>query len=93
MVLSHIGCHDRRAKGQTMSDKNKINPMLAARLIPGMSMREWYAGQVLAGFCANPAIFSANGVTGWKLVNSSESDLVEYAIYLADIIAARKATP
>ena len=45
----------------------------------GMSMRQYYKGQILAGFCANPAIFAANSKSGWSLVNCTEADLLGYA--------------
>lgn len=57
----------------------------------GMTLREYYAGQALAGFYANPAAFAANSRSGWALVNCSESQLIDYCNVLADtLIAASK---
>lgn len=57
----------------------------------GMSVRDWFAGQALAGFSANTAIFAANSQNGWDLVNASARDLADRAYWLADaMIAARK---
>lgn len=50
----------------------------------GMTLRDYYAGQIMAGFCANPAIFAANPNHGWGLVNCVDADLVGYAGKLAD---------
>lgn len=50
----------------------------------GMSLRQWYKGQILAGFCANPAIFSPNASCGWALCNCTPADLIDYAAKLAD---------
>ncbi len=58
----------------------------------GMSLRDWFAGQALAGFAANNAVFAANDQNGWELVNASERDVANRAYWLADaMIAARKA--
>lgn len=60
----------------------------------GMSLRDYYAGQVIAGFCANPAIFAANDMCGWGLVNSTGFSLGRYAFEIADdMLAARAASP
>lgn len=62
----------------------------------GMTLRQWYAGQALAGFCANPAVFAANGMCGWKLANATEEDMAGYCLHLAEkmILAESKpATP
>jgi hypothetical protein len=50
----------------------------------GISVRDCAALKALQGFCANPAVFSANGMTGWGLVNCSEEQLTNYAYFLAD---------
>lgn len=42
------------------------------------------ASRILAGFCANPSVFAANGVSGWSLVNCTDGDLIGYALHLAD---------
>lgn len=49
------------------------------------------AAQILAGFAANPAIFAANDLCGWCLVNSTDADIAGYAVRLADeLIEASK---
>lgn len=56
-----------------------------------LDLRDWLAGQALAGFAANTAIFAANNQNGWDLVNASARDLADRAYWLADaMIAARK---
>lgn len=50
----------------------------------GMSLRDYFAGKALQGLCANPAVFAANGINGWKLVNCSDADLTSYTYFLAD---------
>ena len=58
---------------------------------PGMTLRDWFAGQALAGLCANPSIHQPNGMCGWSLVNCHTDDLARYALHLADaMIEARK---
>jgi hypothetical protein len=61
----------------------------------GMSLRAWFAGQALTGFCANPAIYASNGRTGWGLVNTTEADLAHYCGVMADamLVALEKETP
>jgi hypothetical protein len=51
---------------------------------PGMTLRDYLAGQALAGFCANPSVFAPNPTSGWGLVNSSEQGLTAYAYQIAD---------
>ncbi|MCL6653528.1 hypothetical protein A6R70_14645 [Agrobacterium rubi] len=59
---------------------------------PGMTLRDHFASQALAGFAGNPAIFAANNQNGWELVNASARDLADRAYWLADaMIAVRKA--
>lgn len=59
-----------------------------------MTLRDYFAGQVLAGLCANPAVHASNPNSGWGLVNCTTHDLVGYAYSLAEhAIEARKATP
>lgn len=42
--------------------------------------------KIIAGFCANPAVFGPNGMTGWNLVNCNEGELVNYAFKIANEI-------
>lgn len=58
----------------------------------GMTLRDYAAIKVLAGFAANPAIFAANGMTGWGLVNCTEEQLCQSALCIADaMLKARTA--
>lgn len=58
----------------------------------GMSLRDYFAAKVLQGFAANPAVFAANSMSGWSLVNCTDADLVGYAYKIADIaVEARSA--
>jgi hypothetical protein len=50
----------------------------------GMTLRDYGAFKALQGFCANPAVFAANGISGWGLVNCTEEQLSNYAYFLAD---------
>lgn len=54
----------------------------------GLSKREYFAAKVLQGLCANPAVFAANGVSGWSLVNCSEDQLTDLCALLADKLMA-----
>jgi len=58
----------------------------------GMTLRDYTAIKVLAGFAANPAIFAANGMTGWGLVNCTEGQLCQAALSIADAMLKAKAT-
>lgn len=49
-----------------------------------LTMREEAAMRILAGFCANPAVFASNSMNGWDLVNCTDKQLVDYAWRLAD---------
>jgi hypothetical protein len=57
----------------------------------GMTLRDYFAGQALAGLCANPSIHAPNGNSGWSLVNCTTDDLVGYAFHLADDALAARA--
>jgi len=50
----------------------------------GITIRDYFAAKALQGFCANPAIFAANAMNGWHLVNCKEPELCDYAYHLAD---------
>jgi hypothetical protein len=57
----------------------------------GMTLRDHFAGKVLAGFCANPAVFAGNDRNGWDLVNCTEPQLAQVAYRIAgEMIAARE---
>jgi len=56
---------------------------------PGMSLREYYAGQALMGFCANPGVHQPNSYCGWSLVNITEEQLALVCVaYAESMIAA-----
>lgn len=59
----------------------------------GMSLRDWFAGQALAGLAGNPGgPYQANSMSGWGLVNCQPRDIAGEAYALADaMLAARKA--
>lgn len=50
----------------------------------GMTLRDYHAGKALQGFCANPAVFASNGMSGWDLVNCTEEQLAQVCHRLAD---------
>lgn len=58
----------------------------------GMSLRDWFAGQALAGLCSNPGgPIQANGMSGWGLVNCTMGDVAREAYAIADaMLEARK---
>lgn len=56
----------------------------------GMSLRDWLAGQALAGFCANTAVFAANSYNGWQLINCSDHDLARQCLALADAMLVER---
>ncbi|NTG94222.1 hypothetical protein [Rhizobium rhizogenes] len=58
----------------------------------GMSLRDWFSGQALAGLVGNPGgPYQANGQNGWDIVNCDVNHVAETCFRLADaMIAARK---
>jgi len=58
----------------------------------GMALRDWFAGQALAGFCANPSgPHRLDPEIGFGLVDCDTCDVADYAYDLADaMLAARK---
>ena len=60
----------------------------------GMSLRDYFAGQALAGLCANPGgPYQANPMNGWGLVNCDMDGVIDLVYALADaMIRARKET-
>lgn len=61
----------------------------------GMTLRDWFAGQALAGLCANSGgPFQANGMSGWGLVNCGHNTIADQSYLLADaLLAAREVKP
>lgn len=57
----------------------------------GMSLRQYYAGQALAGLCANPGgPFQANTGSGWDIVNCDAGHIADWCNELADALIARQ---
>lgn len=56
-------------------------------------LRDHVAAKVLQGFCANPAIFAANSMLGWDLVNCTYEQLCGCALAMADIYLAERSKP
>ncbi len=80
-----------------MTQKNDGGPAFPQSLNPdgpfgGMTLRQWYIGQALAGLCANQGgPFQANSMSGWGIVNCTEDDVAGVAERLADAVLAREA--
>ena len=57
----------------------------------GMSLRDHYAGQAMAGMLANPGgPIQANSSSGWSFVNCRAHEVAEMAYQMADdMIRAR----
>jgi len=50
----------------------------------GMSLRDWFAGQALAGLLANPSgPIQANGMSGWGFTNCTIDDVAGLAVDFA----------
>lgn len=62
-----------------------------SRIRAGMSLRDYFAAKALQGFCANPAVFASNPISGWSLVNATEEQLAEYCAKLADAMLVERA--
>lgn len=56
----------------------------------GMSLHNWFAGQALAGLCANSGgPFQANALNGWDIVNCDPSHVANWCHNLADAMVER----
>ena len=87
MITEHNPAHPTAPTSQSIIP----DPDHPGRLIvtnygasPGKSLRDHYRGQIMAGFCANPAVFASNPMNGWALVNGTVEQLVEYADHIAE---------
>ncbi|KQT54603.1 hypothetical protein ASG43_03185 [Aureimonas sp. Leaf454] len=57
----------------------------------GMTLRQYYAGQALAGLCANPGgPFQKNDMNGWGLTNCTETRVALACLDLADALLAEE---
>lgn len=58
----------------------------------GMSLRDYFAGQALAGFLSNPGgPFQANDRNGWNIVNCTLDDVARCAYEASDaMLSARQ---
>jgi len=53
----------------------------------GMSKREYFAAQALAGLCANPGgPFQADKLSGWTIVNCDQAHIARECLQLADAL-------
>jgi hypothetical protein len=85
-------------RASSLANGRSMNAEIVAQLRTGASkrsedsnLRDTFAGQALAGFCANPAIFAGNDQNGWDLVNCTEPQLAQVAYRIAgEMIAARE---
>lgn len=61
------------------------------RCDPGMSKRDWFAGQALAGLLANPSgPVQANCLNGWDLVNCTPEKVARLCGEMADAMLAER---
>ena len=59
----------------------------------GMSLRNWFAGQALAGMLANPGgPIQANGMSGWSFCNCDIEGVVRLSLVVADAMLAARLT-
>lgn len=49
-----------------------------------MTLRDHFAGQVLAGLMANTSVIAENTRSGWALVNCTEEQLAQHCYLMAD---------
>ena len=57
----------------------------------GMTLRDYFAGQAVAGLCANPGgPYQANSMSGWAIVNCGVSDVAIEAYRVADAMLAER---
>lgn len=57
----------------------------------GLTVRQWYAGQALAGLMANPGGPIQNRPdTGWGLINCTPDTVADFAYGLADALLAHE---
>ena len=49
---------------------------------PGMELRDWFAGQAIAGLLANPNVIAFSARAGWELVNSTPAQIADFAVHI-----------
>lgn len=60
----------------------------------GMTLHDCYVGKVLQGLFANPGgPIQASDMSGWRLVNCTLEQLVDFAREVADIAVAAREAP
>jgi len=61
------------------------------QIIPGMTLRDWFAGQALKGLMSNPGgPIQANGVNGWGYVNCTPEQVAQICGEQADAMLAER---
>lgn len=56
-----------------------------------MSMRDWYAGQALAGLLGNPGgPYQANDQCGWSITNCNQQAIAVECYGMADAMLAER---
>jgi hypothetical protein len=50
----------------------------------GMTLRDYFAGQALAGLCANNSVIAYNPNCGFSIVNTDQDGIAALAASLAD---------
>lgn len=68
-------------------------PVVASHTVytHGMTLRDWFAGQALAGLCANSGgPVQAVSTTGWGFINCNMGDVAGVAYDLADAMLAAR---
>lgn len=58
---------------------------------PGMTLRDWFAGQALAGLLANSGgPIQSNGMSGWSYTNCGPDSVAREAYDAADAMIAER---
>ncbi len=66
-----------------------FHPTDYADHVEGVTILEWYAGQALAGLCANPGgPIQKSDMRGWAFANSSEDRVAIVCFDLAEAMIA-----
>lgn len=74
-----------------LADHYSYDGLLLSEGSQGMTLRDWFAGQALAGLCGNSGgPYQANSMTGWAIVNCHPGDVAGEAYRLADAMLAQR---